>query len=261
MNLDSVPFWGLFAGTIFVVIISIEAGYALGHIANWRKVDEKESPTSAVAAAILGLVAFLLAFTFGFASNRFDVRTQLVTDEANAIQTTFLRTDFLPEPDRTEAQSLLRRYLDDRVAFVQSGNFEQSVMDESRRDVERVHARMWDMALVNAQGDMNSDLAALYIQSLNEIFNIHASRLAFGIQKRIPAGIWTVLFLLTILGMMVVGYHTGIAGSRRSMATLILALAFSLVVTTIASLDRPDCFIKVTQQPLIELQKSMPQGN
>ena len=60
MSLDSLPIWGLFAGTFFVVTISIEAGYGLGHIANWRTVDEKESPTSAVSAAILGLVAFML---------------------------------------------------------------------------------------------------------------------------------------------------------------------------------------------------------
>jgi hypothetical protein len=46
MSLDSVPIWGVFVGSFLVVIISIEAGYALGHIANWRKVDEKESPTT-----------------------------------------------------------------------------------------------------------------------------------------------------------------------------------------------------------------------
>lgn len=257
MSWDSVPLWGLFTGTILVVMISIEAGYGLGHIANWRKVDEKESPTSAVAAAILGLVAFILAFTFGFASNRFDVRTQLVTDEANAIRTTFLRTNFLPEPDRAEARQLLRNYLDARVAFVQSGRFEQAGLDEALRDVERIHVRMWDMAMANAEGDMNSDFAALYLQSLNDVFNAHASRLAFGVQKRIPTGIWAVLFLLTILGMIGVGYHTGIAGSRRSMATLILAISLALVIAAIASLDRPNCFIKVTQQPLIELQSSL----
>jgi hypothetical protein len=84
MSLDSVPIWGVFVGTFLVVIISIEAGYALGHMANWRKVDEKESPTSAVAAAILGLVAFMLAFTFGIASDRFDRRRYAVNQRGNA---------------------------------------------------------------------------------------------------------------------------------------------------------------------------------
>jgi hypothetical protein len=44
MNLDSLPIWGLFAGVFLVVMLSIEAGYGLGQVANWRVVDEKESP-------------------------------------------------------------------------------------------------------------------------------------------------------------------------------------------------------------------------
>lgn len=261
MSLDSVPIWGLFVGLFLLVMISIEAGYGLGHVANWRKIDEKESPTSAVAAAILGLVAFMLAFTFDIASNRFDARTQFVSEETNAIRTTFLRTDFLPEPDRAEAKNLLKQYLATRVAFIQAGNFEQELMNEGLREVDRFRIRMWDMAVTNAHKDMNTDFAVLYLQSLNDLFNVHTSRLAVGVQKRIPAGIWTVLFLLTILGMIGVGYHAGIAASKRSMATLILALSFALVITTIASLDRPNCFIKVTQQPLVDLQSSISEAN
>lgn len=61
MRLDSVPIWVLFIRSFLLLMISIEAGNGLGHVANWRKIDEKESPTSAVAAAILGLVALMLA--------------------------------------------------------------------------------------------------------------------------------------------------------------------------------------------------------
>jgi hypothetical protein len=35
----------------------------------------------------------------------------------------------------------------------------------------------------------------------------------------------------------------------------ILALSFAMVIAMIASLDRPAGFIKVTQQPLIDLQR------
>jgi hypothetical protein len=107
---------------------------------------------------------------------------------------------------------------------------------------------------------MNSDVAALYIESLNEVIDIHALRVAVGLRTRIPVGIWSVLYGITMLGMMGIGYHTGIAGSKRSMGTLILALSFALVIAVIASLDRPDGFIKVTQQPLIDLHSSITAG-
>ena len=114
------------------------------------------------------------------------------------------------------------------------------------------------MAVANARHDMNSDVAALYIESLNEVNGIHASRVAVGIQARVPGEIWLVLYCVTILGMMCVGYQTGIAGSKRSMARPILALSFALVFALIASLDRPDSgVIKVTQQPLIDLRDAM----
>ena len=67
-----------------------------------------------------------------------------------------------------------------------------------------------------------------------------------------------MLYCITILGMLSVGYQTGIAGSKRSLAWPILAVSFALVFALIASLDRPDSGImKVPQQPLIDLRDAM----
>ena len=105
---------------------------------------------------------------------------------------------------------------------------------------------------------MNSDVAALYIDSLNQVNGIHAERVAVGMQSRVPTEIWLALYCITILGMLSVGYQTGIAASKRSLAWPILAFSFALVFTLNASLDRPDSgILKVTQQPLIDLRDAM----
>jgi hypothetical protein len=258
MNMDIIPVWALFAGSIIVVMIAIEAGYRLGHAAHRRSEDEKESPVSAMAGSILGLTAFMLAFTFGIVYDRHDAKKGLVRDDANAIRTAWLRSDFLPEPDRAEATGLFREYLEARLVFAQSGNIEREHVKNFLSETQRIQGRLWDMAVANARKDMNSDVAALYIDSLNEVIGIHASRVAMGIQARIPGEIWLVLYCITILGMLGVGYQTGIAGSKRSMARPILALSFAMVFALIASLDRPDSgVLKVTQQPLIDLRDSM----
>jgi hypothetical protein len=71
-----------------------------------------------------------------------------------------------------------------------------------------------------------------------------------------------VLFLITTFGMVSVGYQTGIAGSRRSLAWPILAVSFALTFALIAAIDRPDSgFLKVTQQPLIDLRDAMAAAN
>ncbi len=203
------------------------------------------------------MLAFILAFTFSIVSNRYDARKALVRDDANAIRTAYHRSDFLPESDRAEAKELLKKYLDTRLAFSQAGNIEPERVNELSTDVNQIQGRLWDMAVTNARKDMNSDVAALYIESLNQVVDVHALRMAVGVQERIAIGIWSVLVGLTILGMMGMGYHAGIAGSKRSMAMLILALSFAMVIAMIASLDRPGSFIKVTQQPLIDLQRSI----
>jgi hypothetical protein len=257
MSVDSIPIWAVFAVATIVVIVSIEVGYRLGRIAHRRSEDEKESPTSAFAGAVLGLVAFIMAFTFGIVSNLYDARKGLVREDANAIRTAYHRSDFLPEPDRAEAKRLLKEYLDKRLAFAQAGNLAPERVNAISTEVDQIQGRLWDMAVTNARKDMNSDVAALYIESLNEVANVHALRMWVGVQTRIVIGIWSVLAGLTILGMMGMGYHAGIAGSKRSLSMLILALSFALVITMIAALDRPGSFLKITQQPLIDLQRSI----
>ena len=257
MSMDAIPMWVLFAATIIVVVIAIEAGHRLGDAVHRRSEDEKEPPVSAKMAAILGLLAFILVFAFGIVYDRYDNRRELVRNEANAIGTAYLRSDFMSEPDRGKTVKLFREYVDSRLAAAQSRDLDQ--IQKALTEANRIQHQLWDMAVVNAFKDMNSDVAALYIDALNKVIDIHALRVAVGLQARIPAGIWLVLFILVILGMIGVGYQTAIAGStRRSWITPILAFAFSLVIVLIASLDRPQSgFITVSQQPLADLRASM----
>jgi hypothetical protein len=126
----------------------------------------------------------------------------------------------------------------------------------------RIQHQLWDMAVRNARKDLDSDIGALYIASLNELIDIHASRVAVGLHVRIPSGIWLVLYALVILGMLGIGYQAAIAGSsKRSLAMPLLAFSFSLVIALIISLDRPQSdFITVSQRPLEDLRASMAAG-
>lgn len=254
--MNILPIWAVFAASAFGIYVAIEVGYKLGGIVHRCAEDEKESPVSAISASILGLLAFLLAFTFGIASNRYDARKALVMEEANAIGTAFLRTDFLPEADRAEAADLFRTYLDDRLAAVRSGDIGR--VRAAVATAERIQGRLWQMAVANARRDMNSDVAALYIDALNSMFDVHSARVVLGQHARIPRGIWQALGILVLLGMAGVGYQTAIAGSRRSWATPVLAASFALVIALIVSLDRPESGrLLVSQQALINARAAM----
>lgn len=66
---------------------------------------------------MLGLLALLIGFTFSLALGRYDERRSLVLHEANALGTTWLRTDLLDTSDAKGVRTVLRRYIDARVDF------------------------------------------------------------------------------------------------------------------------------------------------
>lgn len=256
MNLDILPIELIFLGTILLVLISIECGFRVGRIVHQKSEDEKESAVSGMSGIILGLLAFILAFTFGIVTDRYDTRRSLVLEEANAIQTSFSRSDFLSDTHRVVVKNLLRRYVDIRLSLVQSNDMSQ--VQEYLKEARQIQRQLWDMAVVNARKDMNSDVAALYIESLNDMTNLQSSRVAIGLHARIPFTIWIVLFIFIAIGVFSVGYQTAIAGSKRTWTSLMLAGAFSLVITMIAILDRPNNnYIKVPQVPMEILRRTL----
>ncbi|MCC6410290.1 MAG: DUF4239 domain-containing protein [Saprospiraceae bacterium] len=235
-----------------IVVSAIEIGYRFGNRILTTAKQEKESPVSAIVGSILGLLAFILAFTFSMVTERFDARKALVREEASALRNVWLRADFLPDSNRDEVARLLRSYIDHRINVLQlyQSDHLAEVLDSS----ERIQKRLWDMAVTNARVDMNSDVAALYIEALNEMINVRAMRITLGLHTRLPMGIWLILYMLVFLSMAGVGYQTAIVGSRRSWSTLILAISFSLVIALISILDRPySRFLAVPQDPLQEV--------
>jgi hypothetical protein len=141
--MDVIPVWLFFVATLVIVTLAVEAGYRSGTLALRRAEGEKEAPVSAIAGAILALLAFVLAFTFSIVSGRYDARKALVREEANAIGTAYLRADFLPEPDRSTAQALFRDYVDLRVNAAHAATLDQvrTYIAES----DRIQERLWDM--------------------------------------------------------------------------------------------------------------------
>jgi hypothetical protein len=250
--LDFLPLWSIMPLTVVVALLSVELGYRLAGYRQRHAQEEKESPVGGMAAGTLGLLAFMLAFTFGLAGSRFEDRRQVLLSEANAIGTTYLRAAMLPEPMRTETQNLLREYVDVRLEAVQPGK-----LDQALKTSEELHNKLWSQAVAATEKD-RSPIMGLFVSSLNDVIDLHAERVMAGLRSRVPGVIWIVLYVLAILAMVMMGYHSGLAHSRRSIAVIALVIGFSSVLYLIADLDRPgQGTLKVSQQSMIDLRQSM----
>lgn len=255
MVIDIVPIWVLFLFVAGLVLLAVEIGFRMGRTVRGKTDAERESPASSISGVILGLQAFMLAFTFGIVSDRYDSKKALVREEANAIRVAWRRADFLPEPEKARTKTLLAEYVDQRIALAESRDF--GLVDKALDSAGRIQQELWDIAVSTGQRE-DSVMGFLFVESVNEIERLHSSRAGLALYARIPTAIWAVLLSLLTLGMTGLGYYTAIADSRRSRVLPVLAAAFALVIVLIAALDHPgDTIMPVSQQPLVDVLSQM----
>jgi len=249
---DAIPFWGLYVLTLAIVLLAVEAGWRLGSYQRPRSGTEKDGPVDAVVGATLGLLAFLLAFTFSMAATRYDTRKALVLQEANALGTAYLRAGLLPEPQRSDARSALREY-----TALHAKGVTTMMVPEVIAQSAALQDRLWADAVAVGAQNAGSITGGLYIQSLNEVIDLDATRVTAG-RNRIPGTIWMVLYIVTILAMAALGYSFGLAGSRSWAVIILLALVFTAVTLLIADLDRPQAgMVQVSQQAMLDALNKM----
>lgn len=258
MNFSKVPVELLVVVVIIVTLLLIEAGYQMGKIRSQKQTPESDGVVSSISGYVLALIAFIMAFTFNIVSNRYDTKKALVREEANAIRTVWFRSDFLPDSDRLASKKLLIEYVDARLAGLATRD--EPTIQESLVTCQEIQQALWQIAVVNGYRDLNSDVASLYVDALNEMINIHQSRVIISLYSRVPNGIWTLQGIMVALGMILVGYMSAISRSKRSWAFIILSVSFALVVGMVYTMDKLySPFTPVSQfamEQLLEFMKS-----
>ena len=252
--IDNLPLWAFFLAVVVAAIFWKECGYRIGERRLKARPNETQASLGTIVGSVLGLLAFMLGFTFNVALNRFDARREAVLHEANAIGTTYLRVEFFDAPYREEIKKLLREYVQVRIGGIGSSRDNGPVIEKS----EALQDKLWAIAANIGREHQNSPVCALFISSLNEIIDMHARRVTVGVHSRVPTSVWVVLFIISFLAMLGVGYYCGLSGNRSRAETLVLVTVFTLVIMLVVDLDRPfEGFIKTNQQPMIDLQKTL----
>ena len=75
---------------------------------------------SGEASSLTALLFFLLAFTYGMSSSRYDSRRQIVVEEANDIGTAILRSDLYPDTIRAAFRRDFQDYVETRIDYYQA---------------------------------------------------------------------------------------------------------------------------------------------
>lgn len=247
---DSLPLTWFFFLTAGLLMAAVELGTWFARKNNKR--DEHQSPVESLVTATLGLLAFILAFTFSMTNVRFDQRRQLVLDEANAIRSLYQTASLVEAPEASQIQRLLRDYLQNRLELNRSNLAERLAKSAI------IQGELWkQMASLNRKR-VEPDLKGTLVGNLNQLMSLHQSRKTVGLTYRIPPGIWASLFALSLIAMLTIGYQVGILSRRRVLGMPALVLAISLVIYMIADTDRPgEGQFKIGDDSLRDVQSLM----
>lgn len=243
----------------FGMLICSEIGRRIGTARLARNPKGLAEGVGAAEAAVFGLLGLIMAFTFSSAASRFEDRRHLITAEANAIGTAYLRVDLLPSDAQPEIKALMRQYTNTRsTTYLNVSN--QATTEAKLAETIALQNQIWTKVL-NAcrRPDAPTQATMLLLPALNEMIDITTTR-SMATENHPPLIVFLLLGGLSLIGALLVGYDSSPNKERSWFHTIVFAGIMSLAVFVIVDLEFPrQGLIRVdtTDLLLIDLWKNM----
>ncbi len=232
-----------------------EVGFRIGRFVQEKTDSEIKSLTGSIQGSILGLLALLLGFTFSMSMQRYDNRSLALIAEANAIGTTTLRAQLLPEHHQANVAEMLEKYIDLRIGVSQVDMTRTNERRQYNQEISMLQNRLWSIAVDAAQEDPRPVTTGTFITALNEMIDSQGKRNAL-LHMHVPEIVLFLLFAVFVASGGMLGYSSGLGGRRVVAPTVIVSVMIAMIVFIIIDLDRPKRgLIQVDQGSLLELRK------
>lgn len=253
---DRTPLWIIGLACMIVLIIAHELGRQGG-----LRLVPKDGQTDAknyLVSSALSLASLMMAFTFGAAQTDFRLRQELVSAEANAIGTAYLRVQTLEQPARDQLSSRLLRYAQVRGGFY-GATGDKDALSLNDAETAAQQRQIWntvgDIVRTNPVPSLNAPL----LQSINEMFDSAESRGAAQ-DIRVPTAILLMLLIAGFVSAALVGF-VGAEARRYSVIMAAVLLIQILAFCLILALDRPNATtVKISQRPMEKAMADIRRG-
>jgi hypothetical protein len=252
----------MFAGALGIgMVLGLELGRWLGQ----RRLKASTPGTSlegigGLEGAVFALSGLLVAFTFYGAASRFDLRRQLIAQEANAIGTAWLRIDLLPADAQPSLRAVFRRYGDSRIAFYRLFPDLPGVRAEMTRNAQLQQA-IWSQAVAaSMRPGSPPQIAQLVLPAVNDMIDITTTRV-MAARLHPPIAVYVLLGGTALLSSLLAGYQMGLKGSFSRLHLTIFVATMVITVLTILEIEYPrggtQYLIGPYDQVLVDVRASM----
>jgi len=89
-----------------------------------------------------------------------------------------------------------------------------------------------------AEKDPRSVPLGLFVDSLNDVIDLHEKRLQ-ALENHVPEAVLYLLYGVAAVALGFIGYGCGLDGQRRAVSTALVSLLIALVLMVIIDIDRP----------------------
>jgi hypothetical protein len=228
----------LFGALVAAVLFAAnEIGYRVGvHRRRRRPAGEHEHiGIGTITTGMLGLLAFTLSLTINIAQNRYEVRRGLVLQEANSVQTAWLRSKLIGGERGPPITAMIEDFAKVQLAYVSTDRFADEAGLIARKTA--LEAQIWRAMEVLSREQPTNATSGLVL-ALTELFGAaRAERFAFASQ--VPTNMTWMLMAGSVLAIGALGYHLSASESRHIVLTSLLLVMWAGGIVLIADLNRP----------------------
>ena len=251
--LPEMPLWLVAVILVVCILVALESGFGMGlHKFHVKEDSEKAVRGDVTLGSMLALLGLILAFTYAFSLSRADHRKDAIVNEANAINTAFLRADLAAEPGRSELRKRLFDYARTRLVTAEMVATQEALQHTIAHSLE-AQSHLWPATKQVLQGDVPGPIKTAIIQAVNGVLEAHNKRVA-AVHDRLPEVILMLLTFVAMVSVAVAGYQAGLTGSmnhwRRGAFVLILAALILIIIDFDRSFEG---VIQVNQETIVSL--------
>ena len=242
------PIWLIGLVIYIAMIIAALIGWQLRRRFADDDAERLHSEEGYVVSAVMGLLALLVGFTFALAIDRYDTRRAVVLQEANAIGTTYLRTQLLEEPHRSRISGLLTDYTANRLALASETMGEGQARRLAASDALIIE--LWQATVAAFPTIQSRPFSGSYLTTMNEMIDMDAARQQSR-RAHVPMEVFLLLVVYQVIAAGVLGYV--LSGRRGRTTASLLLILFGGSLLQVIDIDRPNSGGIVETQTPIEL--------
>jgi hypothetical protein len=226
--------WLVCVTVSIALFASAELGYRLALSTRINEDSHHHEHIAGLREGLFILLGLLLGFTVAMVLPRFDLRNQLVVDEANAIGTTMLGAELLPEPQRGKTLELFREYVAERRDFAGQTLLDRPSLDRETERTKALQRQLWGQITAVKQ-ENETPVVQLYLRPLTGMIEVAEKRLA-AFENRVPMTVWLIIFIVAVFQSFAIGFSLK---RRFWFALVVTPLVVAVVMALLADLDSP----------------------